>query len=176
MAVAKKRATKKTGPKILPKVASKLIDIAVKDMRLALKKGWIIDMGSWYNPKATVTCTIGDDTVVKKYAACSACAAGAVMAISLASARQQKQQLEPDSFKVNQAQLRAIDDLRQGMMSSAAAELGILNESDIYDERQPLYEKLRQLDVHIPEFGMDNPEKFFKAMGAFSTKLKKAGY
>src|SRR5258708_30572316 len=104
-----KRTAKRTRSTVLPMVPSKLIDIAIKDMRTALKKKWVINMGDWYNPKAEVICSVGDDTVIEKYTVCTSCAAGAVMALSLANASQLKKALEPDDFRANARQLQAID-------------------------------------------------------------------
>jgi len=160
--------------KILPMVPSALIDIAIKDMRKALAKGWVINMGAWYDPKAKVKCTVDDDVVIEEYTVCSACAAGSVMALSLASTNQQKRRLEPGTFSANEKQLRAIDDLRQGSISLAANELNLID--DPYAEGSTEYQTLRALDVSIPEFNQQKPEVFFKAMKAFSAKLKKAGY
>lgn len=170
------KRVKRTAPKVLPMVPSKLIDIAVKDMRQVLKKKWVINMSNWYNPKAEVTCSIGDDVILEEYTVCTACAAGAVMALSLANASQLKRELNPDMFTTNVRQLRAIDDLRQGSLSGAISELE-LGPADLdYDARQVRYEDLHRLDVRIPEYDQKKPEVFFKAMEAFSAKLKKAGY
>jgi len=158
-------------------VPSKLIDIALRDMRKALRKKWVIDMGSWYQPKAEVICLVNDIIVIKKYTVCTACAAGAVMALSLANASQLKRELDPDEFVANIRQLRAIDDLRHGSLSSAADELELAPSIDLdFDTRQARYDVLHKLNVVIPEFEQEKPEIFFKAMEAFSAKLKKAGY
>lgn len=169
MAVAKKRTIKS---KVLPMMPSQLIDIAVRDMKAALKKGWVIDMSDWYNPKATVKCTVSEDTVIEEYTVCTACAAGAVMAISLANAKQQKQSLSPSNFSKNYKQLAAIDSLREGKLSNAADELGML---DIVNDADA-YLKAKELNTFIPTFDMKKPEVFFKAMAAFSKKLKKANF
>ncbi len=172
-----KRTATRTRSTILPMVPSKLIDIAVRDMRKALKKKWIIDMGNWYQPKAEVICSVGDDLVIEKYTVCTACAAGAVMAFSLANASQLKRTLEPDDFKANERQLRAIDDLRRGSLSGAADELELSPSIDLdFSTRQARYDVLNRLNVVIPEFNQQKPEPFFKAMEAFSAKLKKAGF
>jgi len=170
---AKKRTIRKA-PVILPKVPSELIDIALKDIRKALAKGWVINMGNWYEPKATVNCTIDDSLIIDSYTVCSACAAGAVMAMSLASKSQLKRSLEPDKFNKNTAQLRAIDDLRQGNARAAVSELGLVNLYGNDDATQ--YNIIAKLDTNIPDFDQKKPEPFFKAMKAFSAKLKKAGY
>ncbi|SRR6266852_4842596 len=173
MAVTKKRtATKKQV--ILPMVPSQLIDIAIKDMRKALAKKWVINMSTWYNPKTKVECKVDDDTIIERYTVCSGCAAGSVMAFSLANANQLKVKLEPDNFKKNSQQLLAIDHLRQGEAAEAAVQLGLI------DGRYSDYEKYLALsslnNKSIPYFDQQKPEPFFKAMKAFSAKLKKAGY
>lgn len=171
-----KRTATRTRSTVLPMVPSKLIDIAVRDMRKALKKKWIIDMGNWYNPRAEVVCSVNDD-VIEKYTVCTACAAGAVMAFSLANASQLKRELQPEEFTANIRQLRAIDDLRQGSLSAAVIELELGPAFDLdYETRQAKYQDLHRLDVATPEYDQKKPEIFFKAMEAFSAKLKKAGF
>src|SRR5712671_5332343 len=119
-------AKKRVASKVLPMVPSELINIAIKDMRKALAKGWIINMGNWYDPKTKVICSVDDEIVIEEYTVCSACAAGSVMALSLAKSNQLKGKLGPEKFKANAKQLRAIDDLRQGSMSGAADELDLV--------------------------------------------------
>ena len=172
-----KRTATRTGSTVLPMVPSKLIDIAVRDMRKALKKKWVIDMSNWYDPKAEVTCSVGDDIVIEEYTVCTACAAGAVMAFSLANASQLKRALEPSDFTANERQLRAINALREGSSLEAANELELVTDMNLdYDAQQAQYDALHRLDTVIPDFDQKKPELFFKAMEAFSAKLKKAGY
>lgn len=170
---AKKRVVKKTTTRrkkvILPMVMSKLIDIALRDMRKALAKGWIIDMDSWFDPKTQVICSTVSDLIIKQYTVCSACAAGSVMAFSLAKTNQLNRTLTPSMFEGNEKQLQAIDSLRVGDAAYAARNLNLSANSDGYVS-------IGQLDTYIPDFDQTEPEPFFKAMTAFSAKLKKAGY
>src|SRR4051812_17274748 len=97
---SKKRAVKakKTKAKVvLPMKMSKLIGIALADLKKAEKQSnkYAIDMSDWYNPKAQLECRTLNGALVAKHAICSVCFAGAVMAFSLPKPRG-KGELDPD--------------------------------------------------------------------------------
>lgn len=161
-----KRAVKKV---ILPMVPSKLIAIALRDIRKAekLSKKYVVDMGEWYQPHATLECKTDNGVVASEHKICTLCAAGSVMAFSLANEAQKKLKLHPSKFRENEKQLYAIDNLREGSFSGA---LRALELPDAYDDKHP------SLNHEIPDYEPLDPEPFHEAMTAFQKKLEKAGY
>lgn len=179
---APKKAVKKTARSqfILPKKMSKLIDIGLRDLRATEKmNNFIIDMDTYFHP-TKLECRIDEyDKVIKTEPACVVCFAGSVMAQTL-KAPITGRDLDPVDFDGNSRQLEALNGLRCGSTTSAAIELGLLDENHGYDYEKmdftPAYKKLSKLDMDIPQYDMDNPEPFHKAMIKFRNKLAKAGY
>lgn len=173
---AKKRVKTNTKPKkkkvILPKVMSKLIDIALKDLRKAEKtKGVVIDMDDWYVGDREVSCILsGSHLTVERHEVCSVCFAGAVMAGTLGRAGS-KGYYEPIDFPGNADQLNALNELRCGNIADAAVDLDIVDSySDAYHEMSDKY-----ADLEVPDYDNLNPEPFHKAMERIQKILKRDG-
>lgn len=170
--VAAKKAVKKRKGKILPEVPSKLIKLALKDLRKAekLSHKYTIDMDDWYNPEAQLTCTNNSGAVVAKHKVCSVCFAGAVMAFSLPK-QDPTLHLGPSNFNGNFGQLSALNSLRGGDVAGALAHM---DKFSFYSDE---YEKVRRkLNVDIPDYDALDPLPFHEAMEKFAVKLAKAGY
>jgi|ERR1700722_2650209 len=174
-----KKATRrsiKSKKVILPKKMSKLIKVALRDMRKAEAKPdkYVINMSEWYNPDQTVDCVLSGDNniVIESKPVCVMCAAGSVMAFTLKATKAAD---GPEHFPDNEHQLSAIDDLRCGQVGAAAAELG-LHETE-WDESTCSYKpnQFERYNTHIPEYDRDKPEPFHKAMEKLQAKLEKAG-
>lgn len=166
-------------PVILPRVMSKLIDIALKDIRKVekMKSKYAIDMGDWYDPNAQLVCSVGDNSVISRTKICSVCAAGSVMAFSLNA--KGNRELTPDSFPKNADQLHAINALRVGSVLSAYQVL--FPDEGVSDytqdsERRKKANQLIELGDDIPEYEPMEPEPFHKALKKLQAKLQKAGY
>lgn len=181
---AKKRVVRKVAKKarrvILPKKLSSLIKICLRDMRKAeaLPEKYVISMGEWYSPNETVSCQLDDGTLIKEHTVCVMCAAGSVMAFSLANERQKKETLGPDDFGDNELQLGAIDCLRQGQCAAAYRAINRDDdpESESYNWNDDItHQKLERLDTKIPDYEPTNPEPFHKAMTKLHDKLARAG-
>jgi len=175
-----KKAKARTKPKakklvILPMVMSKLVAIALKDLRKVekMKTKYAVDMDDWYQPNAELTCVVGDSTI-SKTKICSVCAAGSVMAFSL-GADGKKRYMEPASFPANMKQLHAINNLRTGQALVAYSSL--FPDANMYDwDNTPETRKLNKLCTDIPPYEPMDPEPFHAAMKKFQAKLEKAGY
>ena len=97
---------------ILPRVPSKLIRIAVEDMRQTIEEGVNIDMSNW-----------GVGKCIDEPNKCSVCMAGAVML-----QRGLANNIVPDDFLQtgkNQDQYDFLDNIRVGNVASAMKSLGI---------------------------------------------------
>lgn len=169
MAKAKTKAKKKAVV-VLPKKMSRLIKIALRDIRKAEEAEFIINMHDWYKPAIKVTCNTFVDgygeTVVREYETCSLCLAGSVMRFSLAGEQQKKRELTPSMFSKNRAQLEAINALRMGDVGEAAEILNLdYNGTPVYNE----------FDTGIPDYDMQDPEPFHRTMTKLQVKLEKAG-
>lgn len=173
---AKKKVRAKA--KILPKVMSKLIEIALNDLKKAeATKGMVVDMAEWLNPNVKLECTTPNGEVVERRKACIVCAAGAVMAFTLGKKNTTKE-LFPEDMRNNEDQLCAINELRCGDVANAASYLGICEKyhnliNGLYSEE---YEALLELNEDVPEYDNLNPKSFHKAMEKLATKLRRAGY
>ncbi len=169
-----KKSTKKVVKKkiVLPNKMSALVGIALRDIRKAEKQRnkFVIDMGTYFDPNQELVCQVGE-TVVSSQKVCVLCAAGSVMAFSLGKANSTTE-LNPDAFMSNSNQLRAIDSLRQGSARYAAINLEL---PDTYDEFGSVSEKYSGMDSIIPEYSIQDPEPFHKAMEKFKAQLQKAG-
>lgn len=166
MAKAKPKAKKKAVI-VLPRKMSALIKIALRDIRRAEEAEFIVNMSTWYMPNIQVECrAVDDSTLIDQYTTCSMCAAGSVMRFSLANEKQKKLELTPDMFAKNDNQLEAIDSLRMGDVGDAAGYL------EFSDRHRFDYFKY---DTVIPDYSMDDPEPFHKAMAKLQVKLEKAG-
>lgn len=173
---AKKRPVAKAKVKrkqqvILPKKLSALIKIALRDIRKAeaLPKQFVVEMSDWYAPE-NVECRTRDDILIETHTVCSVCAAGSVMAFSLDARKNHPDEgLTPCRFPRNEKQLAAINELREGSAYQAYLSLGLkMTEGDV--------SALGDLDVDIPDYDRENPDRFHKAMAQFETDLRKAGY
>lgn len=170
-AKAKKRVVRKAKV-ILPMKMSKLIGIALADLKKAEKqsKKYTIDMNDWYNPKAQLECRAPGGEIVAKHPTCTVCFAGAVMAFSLPKSRGANKPYEPSDFKGNSQQLEALNELRLGDVREAARNLGLC---EWYDEK---WHKFNQMNMDIPSYSNLNPKPFHAAMLKLKAKLAAAGY
>lgn len=172
---SKKRVVKKAKAKaakvILPTKMSKLIGIALTDLKKAEKQShkYAVDMGDWYNPNAQLSCKTPNGAVVAVHKVCTVCFAGAVMAFSLPKPRS-KGDLQPENFRGNRDQLLALNSLRLGHANAAGDALGLCAYGDA------TYDELGHLNTNIPDYDALNPKPFHDAMVKFKTKLAKAGY
>lgn len=180
---AKKRVVRKVAKRarqvILPKKLSSLIKICLRDMRKAeaLPEEYVINMTEWYSPKQLLSCQLNDGTVVKQHKICVMCAAGSVMAFSLANDRQKNRVLAPDDFGDNEAQLQAIDYLRQGECDSAYGAIFDTEDGEDYSyENDKAFQKLEKLRTSIPAYEPTDPEPFHKAMTKLQERLARAGF
>ena len=149
----KKRAT------VLPKVMSKLIGIALADMKKAeaARDKYIVDLSTWHTP-AKIECELKtmsgvsmfniEDAIAHSKQVCVLCAAGSVMEFSLNAST--NRDLEPGHFPKNQMQLEAINYLREGDVLGAALRLGLLDYDDVshYVDK----DKFSKFDCEIPEY------------------------
>lgn len=177
MAKAKKRvvkkATKRKALVILPTKMSTLIGIALKDMRKVEKesKKYVVDMSEWYYPGKLVECKVdlGDDdkVVIDSFEVCSVCFAGSVMAFTLGGSAYYSHPGEgTPAFVKNEKQLLALNELREGNVTSA---LDHLNEDTVNNLKAGSFNR------HIPEYDRKDPEPFHKAMAKLQADLKKGG-
>lgn len=167
--MAKKAKGKKV---ILPTKMSALIKLALKDIRVMEKtKNVVVDMGTYFEPRAELICRTDNGVVVEKKTVCVVCAAGAVMANTLGANINGRNELSPTNFAGNERQLNAIDALRSGAVGGAAVALGLI--TNYYT---PEYDKVAQLNTVIPDYEPLDPKPFHKAMEGFQKKLEKAGY
>lgn len=173
-AKAKKPVAKKKGPVVLPMVLSKLIAIALKDLRKVekMKNKYAVNMGDWYVPNSDLICRV-EDVVISKTKICSVCAAGSVMALSLGA--KGTGYMDPSSFPKNMNQLHAINSLRTGEVVSAHNNLFPDAYVSSFSEDSES-KKLCSLNTDIPEYEPMNPEPFHNAMVKLQAKLEKAGY
>lgn len=103
-------------PVILPRVMSKLIVLALNDLKkVERSRRYRVDMAIFHAP------TMFTGTLAAPLK-CTVCFAGAVMAARLGAPRDEE--LYPDDFKGNAAQLQALDHLRRGRVGLAAESLG----------------------------------------------------
>lgn len=180
--VKKTKARRRKKPVILPKVMSKLIGIALADMKKAeaARDKYVIDLGIWHQP-AKIQCELktrdGDSMfsmeqdVLSERNVCVLCAAGSVMEFSLNAATDKE--FEPHHFPKNQKQLSAINDLRCGDVSSAAYRLGLAEVNrDGYRINPGEFD---DFDCDIPDYDRKNPKPFHAAMTKLQKRLEKAG-
>lgn len=174
MAAKKKSARAVTK---LPKVMSKLIRIALKDLQKAEKaENVFVDMSEWFEP-TKIQCQVEvTGKILHETPACVVCAAGSVMAFTLGKLGKTKHSLEPYNFPENGSQLLAINDLRCGDVLSAAVNLDLLRDKyDSYGRLTKEAAKFEKLDAHIPEYDPKKPAVFHRAMERLAVKLEKAG-
>lgn len=160
----KSKPPRKSKVVVLPDKMSELITLALKDLKKAEKsKKHVIDMGSWYNPKALVQCKIGSDEVVHEYKACAVCFAGSVMAFSLNA----KMTDTEDRFLYGKdgCKFQAINYLRDGDVRQAAALLNI--DSDNIPDNL--------LSVIVPDYEALKPKPFHDTMQKLAADLKRVG-
>lgn len=175
MAKKVKKTKRKSSKKmtILPRKMSSLIGIALKDIRKAekLPNKFVIDMMTWYDPNKELVCRLGSDEwspEISRSKVCVMCAAGSVLAFSLgAGGNIMTSKLSALEAK-NENQLGAIDYLRGGDVEEAGNYLGIPS------EKIKKYFKVNKFK-RIPNYEIENPEPFHKAMLELKTKLAKAG-
>lgn len=110
----------KPKPVILPKVASKLINLAVDDLEEVERDDcYRVYMGNWHNVRRVADhSSVDNETYV-----CAVCFAGAVMAKTLNACSIKN--LEPANFKGNKPQLCALDDFREGGVTNGLERLGV---------------------------------------------------
>jgi hypothetical protein len=134
-------------PVILPKVPSKLIGIALRDIEKAeASRKYKINMASWHRPNSH----------------CSVCAAGSVMAFSLGAKSGLK--YHPYDFPENRDQLLAINWLRLGDVSCANAEMNFGGA-----------EAVKKFNRGITDYDYD--QRLFKRdMRKLAADLRKAGF
>lgn len=155
MAKAKKKALAKRKT-ILPRKMSKLIEIAMKDLkRVEAAKDMVVVMEEWFDPEAEVVCKVGGN-IISERQVCSACLAGSVMAFTLGK-KNAKSYLIPDDMRGNEDQLNALNELRCGGVSTAAEVLGLVERGDYNKMGQFAYSPERQkiideLDCEIPDY------------------------
>jgi hypothetical protein len=141
--------------KVLPKIPSKLIEIALKDMKAVLAAGDSIDMGSWGEK------SLEDDT-------CSFCMAGAVMRQTTLSKK-----INPNHYGTegsNEAQYSFLDEIRRGAIADAMNRLGI-------EEPDSMKGMLHAFPYRIKgwmTYG-DSSEKFFEQCEELITQGVKLG-
>lgn len=134
----------------LPRKPSKLITIALDDL-IAVEKSekYKVDMGEYHLPENGT---------------CSVCFAGAVIAQSLGASS--LEELVPSQFSGKIAnKLYALNELRQGNVEDAVAELG-------YAEKKQ--QVAAKYDRRVPEYYND-PKQFKKDMRKLARDLAKAG-
>lgn len=166
---------KKKGKTILPRKLSSLIRIALKDIRKAeASDKAVVDMSFYFHPNQALDCMINGNTVYTKEV-CVMCAAGSVMAFTLKAKMNGDRNLEPANFPGNHDQLYAIDALRIGDVLDAALTLGLVKLDEYGDLASESEAKFESFDEPIPEYEVQDPEPFHKAMEKLQAKLQKAG-
>ena len=102
---------------ILPKVPSKLLTIALRDLKITIQSGIEIDMRSWGRNVGTPECTV--------------CFAGAVM---LQTEKQKpNEKLEFKNHNENYRQYKFLDNIRKGSLATALDYLDIEYEINKYE-------------------------------------------
>lgn len=153
---------------ILPKVMSKLIDIAIDDLEKVEKdKCYVVNMSDWHSPEIG---QFGDD------GHCSVCFAGSVMAMSLGVCMIKTRAPEHDELRGNAQQLLAINDLREGDIDDAASRLRITKRdkekfAEKFGEDRD-YDGLLKRSVVAYEH---DPKKFKLQMRKLADDLRKVG-
>ena len=134
--------------KTLPDKPSDLAELALRDMRKAIKSPrYHIHMGGWHIPNET----------------CAVCAAGAVMAFTLGASHDEH--ILPGCFSyLIKHKLLAIDCLRLGDVDRAFRELGLD------------YQRAKRFNRDIPGYKESNHQPFFHEMRELVWDLRDAGY
>lgn len=99
--------------KVLPKKPSKLLKIALKDMKKTIASGYNIQMENWGENIGKRNCTV--------------CFAGSVMLNTL-KLKPVNHEFDSAQFGKNNAQLRALDSIRKGDLHSFLLYLGSYKE------------------------------------------------
>lgn len=131
---------------MLPRVPSKLIRVALADLRTceALPEKYHMCMDVWYSPTQGGKCML--------------CLAGAVIAQSLGNGEHTRY---PNDFPDDSDQLYALNAFRLGSMHAGFTALGIYNASGVMD------------NVNMPTYGEPG---FHDALEAMADHLELKGY
>ena len=141
---------KRKKPVILPKIPSKLIRLALKDLEWVEKRKKIykVDMYSWHEPNSH----------------CSVCLAGAVMANTLKC--DPKDEVRPEYIPRNKLQLRALDYFREGFVRYGL--------SNLIGQRVTKFSGDQIGNRVITEYS-DNKRRFKSQMRKMADDLEKLG-
>ncbi len=139
---------------------SRVIEIALSDMKLSIKRGVSIDMGGWVE-KNRVS---GD---------CFACFAGCVMLETFSVEKDLTQEYGPnfclkEGMKfIGESMLRfhSLDQIRQGNIGQALREM--------YNHEQ--VSEYKGWFRSVPKFDENNPEIFFNDMHSIASLLREKG-
>jgi hypothetical protein len=180
---AKKRVVKKAARRqqvILPTKLSSLIKIALRDMRKAeaKPKEFVIEMSEWFH-REEVECRTRESTLVETHEVCVMCAAGSVMAFSLGVLKHKNiDEAQPHHYPKNEAQLNAINLLREGCVGDAYSTIRE-NDPSLTEAQELKYEEMYDLaagfDCEPPEYDRGDPEPFHREMEKLQKRLEKAG-
>ena len=144
----------------LPGVPSKLIKLALKDLKLVEKdRRYRISMNTtWHEPNGK----------------CTVCFAGAVMAKALKVSP--KEEATPWSCEDASDALKALDEFRQGNVANGLWIIGIKEQSLKADDDGNYINYAGRFDRKIISYSKRTKKKFHQQMQKLADDLKRSGY